>query len=123
MSTPQYTFANVAAAQTDSVLIAAVNAQVPIRVLGVMVMAGGTATNVTFNSKGSGAGTAISCLHACAANGGVNYPISPSTPQESMNSGWFQTIAGQALTVTTGAGSTVGIQIVWEPGVPFWKAP
>lgn len=123
MSTPQYAFVNVAASTTDSNIVSAISALVPIRVLGVMVMAGGTATDVTFNSKGSGAGTAISCKFACSANGGAVLPLAPPTPEESMNSGWFQTLPGQALTVTTGSGSTVGIQVVYIPASPMWKSP
>src|SRR5262249_47042131 len=97
--------ANVAASQTDTSVVA-LTAGKKIRVTGLVVMAGGTATNVTFNSKGGGAGTAISCLFACGANGGVCLPRNPD--------GWFETNAGEALTVTTGSGSTVGIQVVTQ---------
>lgn len=101
--TPATLFANVAASQTDSVLLAAQGASNKIRVLQVAVVAGSTATNLTFNSKGAGAGTAISPLFANAANGGEVLPFSPV--------GWFDTVANEALTVTTGAGSTTGILV------------
>lgn len=102
--TPKFAFANVAASTTDGSIVAAV-ASKKIRVLDYKIMAGGTATNVTFNSKPGTAGVAISMLHACAANGGIAPGFSPV--------GHFETVAGEGLTVTTGAGSTVGVQVVY----------
>jgi hypothetical protein len=99
-----YAFANIAASTTDAILVQPQPSRT-IRVLGVLVLAGATATQVTFNSKGAGAGTAISLTIACAANGGIVLP-------ENSN-GWFQTNPGEALSVTTGSGSTTGVQIVW----------
>ena len=96
--------ANVAASQTDSSVVAAVSAK-EILVLGFRVMAGGTATDITFNSKGAGAGVAISEAFQCGANGGQAGAFSPV--------GHFKTVAGEALTVTTGAGSTVGVGVVY----------
>lgn len=93
-------FANVAASQTDSVLVAGVSGK-RIRVKAVAFIAGGTGTNATFNSKGSGSGTAISPLFANAANGGAVLNNNPE--------GWFETEAGEALTLTTGAGSSTGV--------------
>ncbi len=101
---PKFAFANVAASQTDAQVVAAV-ASKKIRVLAVVVVAGATATNITFNSKPGGAGSAISCLLANGANGGAVLPFSPV--------GWFETAAGQGLSVTTGAGSTTGILVVY----------
>lgn len=99
-----HAFANVAASQTDSSIVAAVAGKV-IRVLAVVAVAGGTATNLTFNTKPSGAGTAISPLFANGINGGEVLPFNPS--------GWFQTNSGEGLTVTTGAGSTTGILVTY----------
>lgn len=114
--------ANVAASQTDAVILAAIHAGVRIRVLGVFCLAGGVATNLTFNSKGSGAGTAISCLLANGANGGAVMPLTPpANPEYQTNAGWFETLPGEALTVTTGAGSSTGIIVIWEPSPPVWK--
>lgn len=97
-------FANVAASQTDSVLVAAVPGR-KIRVLSVVANAGDTTpSSVTFNSKGAGAGTAVSALLKSAANGLVVLPD---------GGGWFQTNPGEALTVTTSAGSTTGIQVAY----------
>lgn len=76
-----------------------------IRVLGYTVVVGGTATSVTFNSKGAGAGTAISSPKTFAANGGISAPCGEY--------GCFETKAGEAITVTTGAGSTVGVDITF----------
>lgn len=101
------TFANVAASQTDNALISAVTGRY-IYVIGVAMVTGGTATNVTFNSKGSSSGTAITALFANAANGGAVLPVAPSERW------WFRSNLGEAITVTTGAGSTTGIQVVYE---------
>lgn len=100
--TSKKAFVNVAASQTDSVVVAAVAGKV-IKVVSAFLVTGGTATNVTFNSKGSGSGTAITSLIADGANGGLalNYN----------QYGWFDTNSGEALTVTTAAGSATGINI------------
>ena len=92
--------ANVAAAATDSSVVALV-ASTKIRVLAFHCQAGATATDLTFNS----ASAAISPLFANAANGGAVGNFNPV--------GWFETLSGEALTVTTGAGSTTGITIVY----------
>lgn len=97
---PLRPFANVAASQTDSVLVAGIPGKT-IRVLSVAFVCGATATVTTFNSKGSGAGVAISPAFANAANGGAILNANPL--------GWFETLEGEALTVTTGAGSATGI--------------
>jgi hypothetical protein len=102
MSLNAFTFANVSASQTDSVLVTGATNRI-ILVKGVAAVTGATATNLTFNSKGSGSGTAISCLYANAANGGFVLPES--------DGGWFQTNSGESLTCTTGSGSATGIQI------------
>lgn len=98
--------ANIAASQTDASVIAAVLGKA-IRVVQVAMVSGGTATNVTFNTKPSGSGTAISPLFANGANGGavLNYN----------SEGWFTTNAGEGLSVTTGTGSTTGILIGYLP--------
>ena len=99
-------FANVAASQTDSSIVSAVAGK-SITVLGFGLVAGATATTVTFNSKGAGAGTAISALYALPISGVCVFPVSaPSSGY------WFKTNVGEALTVTTGAGATTGIEIV-----------
>lgn len=102
--TPKFAKANVAAGQTDSSIVTAVTSK-KIRVVAVFCVAGGTATNLTFNSKPAGAGAAISPLLANGANGGEVLPFCPV--------GWFETVAGEGLTVTTGAGSTTGIGVVY----------
>lgn len=93
---------NIAQSQTDSAVVAAV-AGYAIRVLNVYALAGGTATNLTFNSKPGGAGAAISALLANDANGGEVLPYNPH--------GWFQTAISEGLSVTTGAGATTGLQV------------
>lgn len=102
--TPKFAFVNVAASSTDTNLVSAVSGK-SIRVLIFRIHAGGTSTNITFNSKPSGAGYAISELFSVAANGGHHGAYSPI--------GHFETRPGEGLTVTTGSGSTVGIGIVY----------
>lgn len=89
---------NQAASGTAQTLVAAVTGK-KIRVLAAVFVAGGTATALTFNS----ASAAISPLFANGVNGGAALPFSEA--------GWFETVAGEALTVTTGAGSTTGILV------------
>lgn len=96
----KYAFANVAASATASSIVAAVAGK-KIRVLSLAFVCGATATNATFNS----AGAAISALFANAANGGAILPLNPL--------GWFETVEGEALTLTTGTGSTTGVQVVY----------
>lgn len=105
--TVKFAKANVSASTTDSSIVTALGTtpSKKIRVLGFRLHAGATATNVTFNSKGAGAGTAISETFACGANGGRSEPPTPI--------GHFETNGNEALTVTTGAGSTVGVGVVY----------
>jgi len=100
----EHTFANVAASQTDSALVAAKEGK-RIAVLAAILITAGTATNVTFNTKPAGAGAAISMAFPNAANGGALGNHNPH--------GWFLTKTGEGLSVTTGAGSTTGIQLVY----------
>lgn len=97
--------ANVAASQTDSSLVAAVAGK-KIKVLGVIGLAGGTATDLTFNSASS----AITPLLANPANGGELFPMN--------DHGWFETNTAEALTVTTGAGSTTGLLVKYIEETP-----
>lgn len=102
--TDRRALANVAASQTDAVLVTAVTGR-KIRLLASATLAGTVATNLTFNTKGAGAGVAISPLFANASNSGAVLPFNPL--------GWVETNTGEALTVTTGAGSTTGILITY----------
>lgn len=97
--------ANVTASSTDASVVAAV-AGMQIRVHAIVFQCGGTATTATFNSKPSGAGTAISAQFQNGANGGAVLPF--------IDVGWFQTNAGEGLSLTTGAGSTTGVQVVYS---------
>lgn len=101
---PYYAFANVTASSTDASVVSAVAGK-KIRVLAAAFVCGATATTATFNSKGSGAGTAISMLFANASNGGAVL--------NECEAGWFETNANEALTLTTGAGSDTGVQVVY----------
>lgn len=100
-------FDTISASATDSVLVAAAADGERVRVLAVILNQGDTTpSSVTFNSKGSGAGTAISPPLKTSANGGFVIPYSKN--------GWFQTNLGEALTVSTGVGSNTGIVVVYE---------
>lgn len=92
--------ANISSGTTDGAVITAV-VGAKLLIISFRVMAGGVATNATFNSKPVGAGTAISETFACPANGGQMGPFQPV--------GHFKTASGEGLTLTTGAGSTVGV--------------
>jgi hypothetical protein len=103
--TVKRTFANIAASTTDGALVTAVTGK-KIRVLGYTLHAGDTAgSEVTLNTKPVGAGTAITSLKNLSANQQMVYPQNED--------GWFETTTGQGLTVTTGAGSTTGIDLVY----------
>jgi hypothetical protein len=96
----------IAASTTDSVLVAAASGE-KIRVRSFMINQGDTTPSaVTFNSKGAGAGTAIFPALKYAANGGTSLNDNAK--------GWFETNSGEALTVTTGAGSNTGIIVTYE---------
>lgn len=94
--------ANVAAGQTDSVIQAAVAGK-RIRVTAVSALPGATATTLVFNSKPAGSGVAISCLFDLGVR---QHLVLPRNPE-----GWFETVRGEGLTVTTGAGSTIGLLV------------
>ena len=98
-------FSNVPASTTDSVLVTGIG-QKCIRIKQFQMVAGSTATNVTFNSMGSGAGTAISPIYQNGSNGGAVAPFA--------DYGWIFTNPGESLTVTTGSGSTVGILVGYD---------
>lgn len=98
-------FKNIAASTTDGEIVAAVPGR-RIIVLQYALMAGNTATVATFRSKPAGASAAISMDHACGANGGISIERAPE--------GWFETVSSEGLSLTTGAGSTVGVQVVYQ---------
>ena len=95
---------DIAASQTDDVVVAAVAGR-KIRVHAVFLMCGATATTTRFRSKPGGAGTDISCLFQPGANGGAVLPFNEV--------GWFETVIGEGLAASTGAGSATGYQIVY----------
>lgn len=101
-------FANataIAAGQTDAV-IAAANPGRKIRVMSVWVLPTVTPpASVTFNSKGSGAGTAISPVLPLVAS-------TPLTLVGGSDTGLFETNRGEALTVTNPAGTTLAALMV-----------
>lgn len=102
--TVKHALANIAASQTDANVVSAVSTK-KIIVLALAVVAGATATNITFNTKPAGAGSAISPLFANAANGGEILPWNPG--------GWFKTSESEGLSCTTGSGSTTGILVTY----------
>jgi hypothetical protein len=94
--------ASVAASQADSAVITAVTGK-KLRVTSMILSCGSPATTVTFNTKPSGSGTAITNAIHLPSNGSVVMPYNPA--------GWCETSAAEGLTVTTGAGSTTTYQI------------
>lgn len=77
-----------------------------IIVIAIFALCAGTATTLTLNSKGSGAGAAISPALPNGANGGFVLPP--------VSDGWFETLENEALTVTTGAGGNTALTIIWD---------
>lgn len=112
MYNPNYVTANVAPGQTDSSLISA-KIGIVYRIIGGFAVVAGTATNVTLNSKGTGAGTAITSTLYCGINGGIAFPIASKQDTGDPPFGYFETNRGEGLTVTTGAGASTGITLVY----------
>ena len=90
----------VAAGQTDSVLLEPTSTR-RVRVVALHAQAVGLASNFTLNSKGSGAGVALSAALGVASGEPVLWPFDPN--------GWLDTLLGESLTVTTGAGGSVAL--------------
>lgn len=111
MYLPNYAIGNIAQSQTDSVLIAG-SVGVVYRVIGGFAIAA-TATNVTISSKGTGASTPITSLMPYGANGGISWPLPAQQDTGNPPFGYFETNRGEALTVTTGAGASTGITLVY----------
>lgn len=112
MYTARYATATINPSTTDGSIITA-KPSVVFRIVGGFTVAGGTATNITFNSKGTGSGTAISSTIYCGANGGL---VLPSVGQDRTGEppfGYFQTNRGEGLSATTGSGTTVGVSVVY----------
>jgi hypothetical protein len=109
-----FAIANVAASSTDAALSNPVTsattapvAGLKIRVYAMDMASGATATDVTLRSKpASGASTAISPTYALGASSGMVLPYNPL--------GHFDTLPGEGLGVTTGAGSTVAVHAVYS---------
>jgi hypothetical protein len=96
----------IAASATDSALVAGVSGK-KVRVVAFMINQGDTTPSaVTFNTKPAGAGSAIFPPLKYAANGGTTVPI--------LEAGYFETNVGEGLSVTTGAGSTTGVVVVYR---------
>ena len=106
-------FVNVAASQTDTNIVTGIDAK-RIRVIGGFAVVAGTAMNITFNSKGTGSGTAITSIIPCGANGGAVWPLPAQTTTGEPPHGYWTTNKGEGLAVTTGSGATiVGITLTY----------
>lgn len=100
----KFAIANVAAGTTDGAVVAAVSGK-KIRVLSYSLSAlAAGATTATFTSKPGGAGSAVSPVISLGANGFA---------AESSDSGLFETVAGQGLSLTTAAGAGVGVRVTY----------
>ena len=112
MFTARYGTATIDPSTTDGAVIAA-KPNVIFRVVGGFVVVGGTATNVTFTSKGTGVGTAVTSIIYCGANGGLVMPSPPQISSGEPPFGYFQATRGEGISATTGAGTTVGISLIY----------
>lgn len=111
----QSAFANIPASTTDGTLtlstggtLAAVAGKCYV-VLGIFChLQDATETNVTLNSKPAGsAGSAISSTKQVVANGG--WVQTRGTEADYL----YKTKRGEALTITTGTGSAVGVDVLF----------
>lgn len=93
-------FAAVAASASNSVVVAAVTGK-SILVISLIMNPGATATTCTIQSNT----TAISPAFNNAINAFNVLPLNVD--------GWFKTTSGEGLSVTTGAGSTTNIHVVY----------
>ena len=108
----KYALSNVAPATTDSSIITA-KPGFAFRIIGGFVVCGATATKITFNSKPTGAGTAITSEVSCGSYGGLIFPAPSQDRAGELPCGYFQTNRGEGLTATTGAGGTVGVTLTY----------
>ncbi len=112
--TVRYAYATINASTTDATFtrddgtgLAGVSGFI-IRVLGALVVAGSTASSLRFNTKGSGAGTAISPDFPTGVNGGFSVPATAI--------GIMKTNSGENLTANSGGGTVyVMLSYVLEP--------
>jgi hypothetical protein len=104
-------FDNIPTATTDSILVAAVPLR-KIRVRSVVLTQGTAAGGITFNSKPAGAGVAIAPAFTPAASAVMVIP-------DADKGGWFETLAGEGLSVTTGVTtSAVAVLVTFDLIVP-----
>jgi hypothetical protein len=103
LAAPKFAFATVTAAATDTAIVAAVSGR-RIRVLDVKLTTTVAATGITFNTKPSGAGVAITPAFTVAVDV-VSFGFNQL--------GHFQTSVGEGLSATTGAGNSIGVQITY----------
>ncbi len=75
-----------------------------MRAISYSIVCGSSATAVTFNSKGSGAGTAITSPKTLGANGVSN---------ADSEYGVFESKVDEKITVSTGSGSTCGVDLAY----------
>lgn len=100
--TPKWAFASIAASTTDGSIVAAVTSK-KIRVLAGFMTLVGAALTATFNSKGAGAGTAITPT--------FDLPVGVIPPFPFNQCGWMETAAGEGLSLTTGIGIGGSVKI------------
>jgi hypothetical protein len=101
---PKFAFASIAAATTDGALVTAVAGK-KIRVIDFKIGSTGAATSFIFNTKPAGAGSAVS------AN--LIAPASSFVASSFNILGHFESNTGEGLTLSTGAGTTIAVQITY----------
>lgn len=95
--------ASISASTTDGAIVAFVTDK-RIRIVGFLLSCGGTATSFTFNTKPTGSGVAISHAFTLGANSQVIAPVCKQ---------YYSSNKGEGITATTGAGSTVGVTVLY----------
>ena len=104
LNAPLYGRGAIASATTDGALVTAAPG-VRIYVVGLVLSCAGTATTITLNSKGGGAGTAIF--------GPINLAVNSTVVLPMQDGGWTRTNVGEGLTATTGVGATVTVELTY----------
>lgn len=103
--TPKFAQVDCATNTTDTQIVAGVAAK-KIRVLAIVLSMSAATATCQVCSKPAGAHSHISGLFYATTSGTVVLPYNPL--------GWFQTVAGEALSIFTGAGAgTTGATVVY----------
>lgn len=95
---------DITASGTDTSILALI-ASTKLRVLQMVLVVGAGATTITFKSKPSGSSAAISPSFLMASGSSLIFGYNKD--------GWFETVAGEALTATTSSGATISVMFTY----------